>query len=59
MNKVKTLAHSSRLINYQEVCEYTNQLPSMDGVPVDLQPQLNHKWSECLQFLRNNPKIML
>lgn len=38
MNKVKTMANASKLINYRQVCEYTHQIDhaqneNLDGVP--------------------------
>ena len=47
VNKVKAIAETSKVINYDDVA--------------NLQPDAQQKgdWNECLQFMRQNPKLMM
>ena len=47
VNKVKAIAETSKVVNYDDVA--------------NLQPESQPKgdWQECLQFMRENPKLMM
>ena len=53
ITRVKQLADSSKLVNYEQVREYTSTLPTSGS------KHSERKWDECVQFMRENPKLML
>jgi hypothetical protein len=50
MQKVKQLANKSKFINYKEVAAYASQQEVMGE---------SGRWEQCLEFMRDNPKLML
>ena len=66
MNKVKSMVTSSKIISYQEICSYIeNESKYIQNQDVDIEGQQHiqdleeRKWSECVDFMRKNPKLMM